>query len=423
MERKSEKAKTQSIIRYILTTLLSIGLILYIGYHLITSLGDTIKTETTTLVTQEQTYTTDAYLFRSEQVVYATSGGYSYLVSDGDRVAVNTNIIEVYADKTGVQDAAELSAIDRRLALLKNSNVEKGVSYNDAAIIDNTINELYYTILQKYRRGETDFAIRKADDLLSNVNRRQIVTGKIEDYNAKIEELEAKRAELAKHSGAVLETVKAESSGYFYSEIDGFEQLFNPVDLDYMTPDSYRSLITSDPDTSITKNAEGKEAAGKLITDFAWYVTLQVDVSDTRYYVESRYYTLIFPYNSDKRISAKLQKILRATDDSTAVLIFQTRDNPDGFNFLRRQSVSLVRSAQEGYRVPISAVRIVDGEQGVYVLRGMQIWFKKITPLMEADGYFIVEANDGTVDMRDCLALNDQIVTSGKNLYDGKIVS
>ena len=422
--RKTQKEKKSvQVVKYVLTTLLSVGLALYIGYHLINSLDDSIKTVTTTLVTQEMTYTQDAYLFRSEKVVYAPEGSYSYLVEDGQRAAVNTALLQVYGDKSGADHAVEIAAIDRRLALLRNSNMQQGVSYNDTAIIDADINNLYYTILQKLRRGETDFAIRKSDDLMSDINRRQIVTGKIENYNDKISELEAQRTELEQHSGEVIETVRAEESGYFYSDIDGFEMLFNPVDIDYMTPDAFRELIRSEADLSIRRDGDGRVAAGKLITDFAWYVTMEIDVSETRYYGESKTYTLIFPYNSDKRIEARLEKIIRATDNGTAVLVFMTRENPENFNFLRRQSVSIVRTSREGYRVPISAVRIRDGEQGVYVLRGMEIYFKKITPILESDGYFIAQPNDGTVAMRDCLALNDEIVVSGKNLYDGKIVS
>ena len=39
------------------------------------------------------------------------------------------------------------------------------------------------------------------------------------------------------------------------------------------------------------------------------------------------------------------------------------------------------------------------------------------------DGYFIVRENDGAKENIGKLALNDQIIVSGKNLYIGKIVS
>ena len=73
--------------------------------------------------------------------------------------------------------------------------------------------------------------------------------------------------------------------------------------------------------------------------------------------------------------------------------------------------------------MPISAVRMQDGVQGVYVLRGYEVVFKEIETILETDGYFIVKENDGTPESRGKLALNDQIIISGKNLYVGKIVS
>ena len=190
-----------------------------------------------------------------------------------------------------------------------------------------------------------------------------------------------------------------------------------------MTPEEYDALIHADADYSIQQGENGTVAAGKLVTDFAWYLTAQVDLDQLRYYNEAQSFTVIFPYNSDKRINMRLEKILQSTDNDSIVLLFSTRTNPEGFNYLRRQTIQIVRNETTGYRVPISAVRMNDGVQGVYVLRGYEVIFKEIEPLTEMDGYFIVRENDGAQENIGKLALNDQIIVSGKNLYIGKIVS
>ena len=75
--------------------------------------------------------------------------------------------------------------------------------------------------------------------------------------------------------------------------------------------------------------------------------------------------------------------------------------------------------------MPISAARLVDGKQGVYIMIGNTIEFREIDILLEMDGYYIVAEQDpvNDPDYASKLGLYDQIVVSGKNLYDGKLIS
>ena len=418
-----ENKKLWNALKYFLLTLLCIGLVSYIIYHLVLSLDDSVQTVPTTLVTAEETVSQEGYIFRTEQIVYATPGSFSYHIDDGKRAAKGVALLDVYDSDTSAAAQTELKMLDRRITRLKNSNLQQGMQYSDTTIIDNEISDLYYTILQKVRNGEMDFAVQKTADFVSSLNRRRIITGKIGDYNEQIAALEAQRDELVRQTGDVKETVYAKESGYFFSDIDGFENMFTTAKVSWMTPEEYDALIHAEADYSVSQGEDGTVAAGKLVTDFQWYLTAQVSLDQLRYYNEAQTYTVIFPYNSDKRISMRLEKILQSTDNDSIVLLLATRTNPEGFNYLRRQTIQIVREETSGYRVPISAVRMQDGVQGVYVLRGYEVVFKEIETILETDGYFIVKENDGTPESRGKLALNDQIIISGKNLYVGKIVS
>jgi len=133
---------------------------------------------------------------------------------------------------------------------------------------------------------------------------------------------------------------------------------------------------------------------------------------------------VVFPYSGDVELTMTLERVLSQSEDERVVLFFSSGSVTDGFNFLRRQTVEIVSAEYEGYRVPVSAVRVVNGRQGVYTLNGNVISFKEITPLAEFNGSFIVEAQDPQNDplYYQKLALYDLIVTKGKDLYDGKIV-
>ena len=132
-----------------------------------------------------------------------------------------------------------------------------------------------------------------------------------------------------------------------------------------------------------------------------------------------------FPYNEDVIIDMTLTSIQTDPASGKAALVFKTMVMPDGFKYLRKQTVEIIEASYTGYKVPVSAVRNVDGNDGVYVLNGNIIRFKLIDIITDQDGYYIVKQQLSYLDDKDYakkLGLYEMIIVSGKDLYDGKIV-
>ncbi|MGM9624771.1 MAG: HlyD family efflux transporter periplasmic adaptor subunit, partial [Eubacteriales bacterium] len=408
------------------STVLSIGLTVFLLYHIIGSLTTDVETTTIVYTTQEDVTDYDAYIFRSEVLLYTSpgqTGSINYLREDGTKVAAGQEVCQVYAGSTTEESSVALQEIERSLKRLKNSNLDENVNYTDTQLIDTTIFNAYYTILNRMAEGTAGYAMAKSDDLISAMNQRLIITKHVENFDDRIAELEAQRSALVTSSGTVAETVTTDLSGYFYADIDGFEEIFSSSKIDNMTLDAFDSLISSSADLSLETNAEGGKNCGKIINEYNWYIGVKITTEESRSYTEGYTYTVIFPYNSDVRIPMILDRMVLQADDDRVILLFRTNTIPEHFSFLRRQSVQIVTNTCEGYKVPISAVRIVDGEQGVYVLEGYIVQFRRIEPLREIDGYFICRENDGSQDDADMLELYDHIIINGKNLYVGKIIS
>lgn len=82
-------------------------------------------------------------------------------------------------------------------------------------------------------------------------------------------------------------------------------------------------------------------------------------------------------------------------------------------------------------RIEQSAVHIVTDDEGVqrrgvFVKYGNVVQFKRIDPTFENDQYVIVPAKiqPGSDDesLKNEVLLYDEIITSGKDLYDGKLL-
>ena len=86
-----------------------------------------------------------------------------------------------------------------------------------------------------------------------------------------------------------------------------------------------------------------------------------------------------------------------------------------------------------GYRIPTDALDEYDGETGVYILVGTAVEFRRVTVIFEGNGYCIVKTYEkdraegeaaGTLDSEKYpyLYVNDLVITSGNDLYDGKLL-
>ena len=414
------------VLKYVISTVCSIGLVVFLMYHIIGSLTSDVDTASISFTTQEQVSEYDAYIFRGESLLYTSPGdvgNINFLREDGTKVSVGEEICQVYTGSASSECGIAIAEIERKLELLNNSNLDENVNYSDTQLIDTAISNAYYTLLSRMADGAAGYAMAKSDDLIAAMNQRLIITRHVENFDRQIRMLESERTALITGSGAAAESVYSDCAGYYYSDIDGFEEIFSSEKISNLTLDEYDSLISSAADISLQKNRQGGTNCGKIVTEYNWYIGVRITTEESRSYTEGYTYTVIFPYNSDIRISMILDRMILQADDDRVVLVFRTNTIPEHFSFLRRQTVQIVTETWEGYKVPLSAVRIVDGVQGVYILEGYIVEFRRIEPMCEIDGYFICRENNGSEEDADMLEMYDHIIINGKNLYSGKIIS
>lgn len=123
-----------------------------------------------------------------------------------------------------------------------------------------------------------------------------------------------------------------------------------------------------------------------------------------------------------------LDRRITRTDKNMTVLVFSTKLMPEGFDYSRCQTVELPVATHEGIRVSNSAIRIKDGETGVYTVVGSKIVFKKTEVLYNYGSYSIcaIPVNPAYPERRDIayssktqLSLHDSVVTDSGEIYDG----
>ncbi len=415
--------------RYIVTALLALGVIVYFGYHIWSTFKPDVKTEAVFQSTVTKRVSADGYIFREEITLNSNSKGTLVpSVLDGERVRAFGEAAGIYStsDSSTVEKINEL---DIQIELLSAASSDSSITLKDAAKIDNELYSVMTQIRRALAKGDAETATNLRASLISGTNKKDILMGNSGDIALRLSELRAERSALVAQLGSRMETVTTAKSGYYYSESDGYEAVFDPAILESADYETLKNIAASNP--------EKASNAGKIVVDSKWYVVCFVESGIASHMKEGERRNVTFAYNGDHTLEMKLEELIRGEDGYACV--FSTTVMPDGFEYTRSQPISISMSEYTGFKVRISDVRIIDGKYGVYVLDGSTVKFRLISIITDYEGYYIVET-DPEVDAPETeeektdeeteedekvyryLKLHDLIITEGTGLYHGRIL-
>ncbi len=410
------------------TTVVLVGLCAYLVLQLALGVGETVDVEHTTYVTVQDTVQLEGYIFRRETPLFSGQDGTnSYLVDDGERVSLGTQVAVTYSDTAAANVQDQITQINRKIRILEQSNLSAGALTTDLSILDGRIQSLTVELLRQVASDDLDKALRGEEALWVQMNRRQalLATGGT-SYATRINLLEQEKADLKRSLTGQSTEVLASEPGYFYYVNDGYEQIFTPEAIENLTLQRFAELTRSVPDERVLQ-----KSCGKMVSTSEWYVAVATDKRTAGAYREGNSYAVVFPYSGGTSLNMKLYKRIAQTDEDTVVLVFCSNAMPDGFDYTRCQTVQLVVGSYQGIRVSAEALRVLDGELGCYVLDGTRVVFKKAVILYQNEDFAVCEVpydevrknrENKAYESDVYLSLHDTVITSGEDLYVGKIL-
>ena len=408
--------------------LLMIFLVVYAFFQILPTFTQSIEVETALLVSVYDTTVTTGYIFRDEEVIQSTANGVPVtLVKDGERISKGQPFANVYSEESSAGLQEQINAIDRKIEILSKSIVDTDLYVTDITKTDDEINGYFDTLFASVAQGNLSEAVNTEKNLLVSLNKKDLIIHVSDGYQNEIAALQAERSALQSRIRSVSQQLSASTSGYYYGDTDGYENIFTVQALDNLSIESFHTLISSEP----AKNPSGN--FGKIVKDFVWYLVCQTDKFSAAPYQAGNYYRLTFPAFSEDELKMELTDVISVTSEETALLVFRGNTAPEGFPYLRMQEVDICNEGYTGLAVPKEALRIVNGKQGVYILDGDIVRFRLVQILFENEDSYIVSAEAPTASADDTegeddrpveryLSLYDSIIVSGKALFDGKTV-
>jgi len=389
-------------------------LLFYTVYHVLPGSADSLMTLPVREVTDRQLITADAYLFREEQVLTVPAKGLvNELVENGAKVKPESAVAEVRsgAAATLEKDQITLDRVNRLIRVLEDSAVSGSTNLSAAQLFRKAAGDCSLSVQKALANGDWAAIGALEEDMLIQLNRYVTVTEDgvaIEQTLARLREV---RANLLTGSAQIL--TSAERAGYYYhrSHVDGYESLFTPEVLEELTAERFASLVSASPVLP-----EG-QVAGKLVYGYEWSLAIPLNAAQREQFSSGGSYSFQFPDNGDREIALTCTRMIEGADGG-AIGVFEAIETPPDFVYFRTQRVRIVTGSCEGYYVPEAALQDKDGVQGVYVFRDNVVVFCRIEVLYAGDGYCIVSKES---EGEDSLGLYDILITSGKNLYEGRI--
>ena len=418
VEENAPEKRKDPVVRFWLAVLraaLLLGLLFYLLYHLTNGFSTEMKTQLVRPESEEQLLHAVGTVVRAEYpVALPKEGVVSYHFADGERVKAGAKLAVVYSGYADNATVARIAELDRTVELLADAGIDAETHVSDAAAATKTIAEALVALSEQIGRGSFSSISQDADALLAEFVRRDaILADSGTDVQGTLAALHAERETLAASLSGDSVAVRAPSAGYFYSHADGNETLFPYAEIEQMTPEAYRAATAA-----MTDGVE--HALGKLVLYPRWYLLCPTEHEAAKPLAAGKNYTVMFADGT--RLSMTLAAKNEGEDET--LLVLSSKELPAGFDFDRTQKVSIVTDTVQGYKLPVAALRILDGREGVYIRSGNTVKFRLVEVFYTNGAYAFVrtDTEGGTLYASDADATND-IYCKGLSLYDNVIVS
>ena len=359
----------------------------YFVYNVASSLYAPLMTATVTQYEAGAGYYASGFVVRAEEVVTSEYDTTVLACAEGAHVAANDVVATGYRSDDAKTRKTRMDELTGQIEQLQYAWSAASSVYDQAAL-DSSIADSLSHLSQYLARRD----MNSVSDQL------------------RIDDLQAELATLESQAAGDTSDIRAGTAGTFSAAVDGYEYVLTPDKLMEMTVAQFQSVEPDETDAN---------AIGRLITSATWYYACVVPANELSGVEEGDRATLTFARDYYQPVSMRVAR-LSGNEAGSRLLILSSDQALQNVTLLRQQSAEIVFASYSGLRVPKSAVRVENGQTGVYILEGTLAKWKPITILHDTGESYVAALDTSSTDN---LWPGDELIINAKNLYDGKVVN
>ena len=381
----------------------------YFGYNVVSSLYAPLMTATVTPYEAGAGYYASGFVVREEELLYSQYGTTVLNCAEGAHVAANDTVATGYRSEDAKTRQTRIDELSGQIEQLQYAWSAVSSVYDQAALDADIAGDLAQ--LSRYLALRDMNSVSDLSPELKGLILRR--TGSDSDsgsLQARISTLQAELETLEAQSAGDTSAILAGKAGTFSAAVDGYESVLTPERLMEMTVAEFESVQPDETDAN---------AIGRLVTSATWYYACVVPASELSGVEEGDRATLTFARDYYQPVTMRVAR-LGGNEAGSRLLVLSSDRALQNVTLLRQQSAEIVFTSYSGLRVPKSAVRVENGQTGVYTLEGTLAKWKPITILHDTGESYVAALDTSSTDN---LWPGDELIINAKNLYDGKVVN
>ena len=340
---------------------------------------------------------------RQEEVLYSVYNTVYITAEEGKRVSGGSEVAEAFDTEEGLQQAVRMGELSERIASLEQQqsrwNAAEDMQQLDQAIIEECALMRSAALSRSFETLE-EASLSLQSLTFTAFGDASVVADRLREYRQEL-------AALQRQASARSALIYSPKSGLFSAVVDGWEDL-GPEALEDISPRELTALMKEE-------HRPGDTALCKLVYGNRWYYAALVEDKEAQRLRRGGTAKLRFGRYYGQELSMTVEWISSEEDGYRAVL-FSCSTNMAEVLSMRLQEAELIFSQESGLRIPRQALRVKDdGTAFVYVQTGLQAEAKTVELIRDFGDYYVVRGEN--------LHAGDEVIVSGKGLYDGKVVA
>ena len=352
--------KNKNNIKYIITAIIAIALLIYIVYtiiNLVIKPTDTFLVEKGEISFEESV---QGYVIRDETVIKGENykNGISQIKSEGEKVAKGEAIYRYYT-KGEENLINKINSLDVKIreAMEKENNIDRYSS--DIKTLENQIHKKIYEAceindLQKIKEYK--------NELNNIITKKAKIAGEKSPAGSYLKQLIEERSKYENELNNGSEYVKTTKSGVVSYRVDGLEEVLTPANLASLSKGMLQDLKLKTGEIIATS-----EESGKVIDNFYCYIACILkdeNINAAQIKVGSN---VEIRLSNSQEITSKIEYISSEDNGESLVVLKINKCVEELINY-RKISLDIIWWSEEGLKVPNSAIKY-ENDDLAYIVR------------------------------------------------------
>lgn len=385
-----------------------ICLVVFQLWNLIILLNPPVKSEMVRYGTIENSEEYDGLIIRDEKVLMSDSSGVlENAVSENDMVKKGKHVASVYAGSVDSETQAKLKQINARIAEISGSQGGNFIFDGDKTKIDGQISTRVSDMMVSLNSKDLQNVAKLKGDLNVLINKKLEISGEVGSGATMLNDLKNQKERYEQQLSSSKKNLYAPTPGIYSTLIDGYEQILSSSSANTMTVEGFKNIY----DSKETVQEGAEVPVCKIVNNIEWYASMLVG-SEKASEMKIGQTVYIKIGESANEYVATVSYISPVDGKKCIVTVTATEYSEEALKN-RKTSITLITDKYTGIKIPVEAIRVNNGVQGVYTVTEGLMKFKTADIVYKDNKYAIVREN--TAD-RGSVLLYDEVVIDAKEV-------